>query len=105
MIKINKQRLKNAFYVRDYNLRDASKKLGRHPQYLSNCAHHGEMGAQSVYDIEEVFGIKPTEYIGDEVDDPAVVVDGKNVDKFFEKLYDTVFNATYNAVKKAWEND
>ena len=101
MIKYNPKKLKFLLAEKGINLRTASLAVGRNRNYLSHRALEGEISANVILELNNLYSISPDEYCEDTNQINKTKIDTD----FFEKLYETVYNATYTAVKRAWEDD
>ena len=113
MKKIDGEKLKKIVESKGYEKAALSREMGFHSCYLNRCMRQNEMNAGGMRVLEILTGISPEEYKYEEPKkqpepmtfDPKqmeIQVDTESTNDFWKKLYDTIYNATYEAVKKAW---
>lgn len=111
-ITISKEKLYEALAKRNLTSAEVSRELGFSDWYLCNCAGRGYLTMPGVKGLERVFGIIRQEY--EVYPEEEVTLMNDEVPKSFdgdgeadlvidyEKLGKVIFEAVYQAVKKAW---
>lgn len=101
-IKIDGARLEKALAARNMTPGIATKQLGRQTGYFRKIINRGSITQATIYNIEHILGIPPSEYVLDDSlegsEQEVAVLD-------YGKLYQVVYDAVYTAVIKAWMNE
>lgn len=125
MIKHDPNKLKAALHSRGVLMTNASIACGKNKFYIANRNNEGQISGDVVFKLKELYNIKPEEYIGEEIEDSSegqLIMDGisenledflkelkteneKVLKSFMKEMSKVIYDATYTAVKRAWEDD
>ena len=103
MVKIDKTKLDNELRKRGLTNTDVSKELGFHNGYISDAMHRERIGVVVLRMLEVLYNISPDSYVIEDKKEKIEIVDNELKETInYEKLYNLVYTAVYEAVKKAW---
>lgn len=105
-VKVDNAKFRAIFAKKGITLRDASIECGFTPSYFSNQTSKTSMIAKSAAMLlESVYGIKPEDYAPDTIEKKAEqIVIQKSAEIDFNRLYQTIYKATYDGTMKAHED-
>lgn len=104
MEQIDGKKLEKILSERGIGRKEASVEIGFSEYFIGNCILRNTMNTSAIKGLELRYNIKPDDFViheeKEEVIEPekperAVLLD-------YEKLYQTIYCAVYEAVKKAW---
>lgn len=103
-IECDMNKLKHEFKKRNLSDNDVATELGLSRYYFKNVYARNRISEQTAKGLEKCFNIKPQDFAPDKPE-PAnapkeVAVKVEPFD--WQKLYNVMYEAMYNAVKKAW---
>jgi len=80
---IDSEKLRNAIGKRDLSLRDVSRAIGRHPDYIADCCRRGLIAVSAMKAIEYTSNIKYEEYAAPKIE---VETPDSNTDYYTERF-------------------
>lgn len=102
MVSVDSKKLKAEFEKRNLSMAEIAREMGRADKYLSNKIQKdtGEITLADSKFLEAVYSIKREVYelesdASETISEPTPIID-------YEKLGQVIYNAVYEAVKKAW---
>lgn len=110
-IKVDKNKLYSAILTRGLSLREVSRAIGYHEDYIaSQAGSRGMLNKVAVIGLEREFGIKLEEYElkpeKQKLQEEQQKTDSRKVsDLTADELAKLIYKAVYGAVIHAWEND
>ena len=111
-VKVDVDKFHDIFKKRGLTMKEASLTCGLPPSYFSNhTAKNGELAKSAVILLEKVYNIKPEAYAIFEPEpeveakkekEQIVIQKGMEID--YDRLYKTIYKATYDGTMKAHED-
>lgn len=103
MVKIDKTKLENELRKRGLTYANVSRELGFHQGYIADAMHRERIGIVVLRMLEVLYNISPDSYVIEDKKEKIETVDREPKETInYEKLYNLVYTAVYEAVKKAW---
>lgn len=107
MVKISNEKLLREIEKRGLMGRQMSVEMGYAPGYLSCCGARGQMSKSGLTMLERMFDIRPEEIMKDddkpEQEPEQMTIPEPPVEPInYERLGQVIYQAVYEAVKKAW---
>lgn len=107
---VNGDKLRLCIAKKGLKITFASAQMGFNNNFLSDCARRGFISAVGKVSLESLFGIRYEDYMVEpekEPEAPAEPEAPKAMEwnpprEFWTALYDHIYSAVYEAVKKAW---
>ncbi len=105
---INGDKLRKLIEDRKLTNRQVSADIGYSSWYISNCISRGYIGTPAIKLLEKLYNIKYDDYKIEEPEieeEPVVETETETVNQIpfdYDKLRETIYDAVYWAVKKAW---
>lgn len=104
-MEIDGVKLRHEFEVRNISLKDASNKCGFEDSYFSNVCSAGKITKPASNLLHMMFNIRYEEYALNEVTEEPRAEELSTLtitEETSKVLYDIIYSAVYDAVKKAW---
>ena len=105
-IEIDGEKLRKEFEVRNLKLMDASNKCGFEQTYFSKSCRMNRITKPAMNLLQQMFNIRYEDYKIDEpeqIEETEVKENPITITEDVSKaLYDIIYSAVYEAVKKAW---
>lgn len=105
-IEIDGEKLRKEFEVRNLKLMDASSKCGFEQSYFSKACRTNKITKPAMNLLQQMFNIRYDDY---KIDEPEQIEESEVkenpitiTEDVSNALYDIIYSAVYEAVKKAW---
>lgn len=105
-VNIDKEKFETELTKRGLLKTVLSKEMGFNHTYIGKQVNNGKMRLNTVNYLKGVYNIDPDLYTVKEETPPETIEPKECIVPIdYDKLYETIYNAVYMAVKKAWENE
>lgn len=102
-VKADKAKLYDEFKKRNLSVSQVSKEMGRGPNYITEQIKQGFISLPCATFLKVRYNINEKDYAPEEETKPVVIEPTKTIDPIdYEKLATVIYDAVYEAVKKAW---
>lgn len=111
-VEIDGEKLRKEFIIRNLLFSDVASSCGFEKSYFSKACRFNRISKPAINLIDRIYNIKYEDYKIDDPIDEVVADEVKTVDNSFtiteitegasKALYDIIYSAVYEAVKKAW---
>lgn len=99
MVEVNFGKLKEQFKKRGLNSSKAGVELGYSANYFANVRARGKMSKSATILLDRVYGIKESDYVVQDEQEVKVEAISPQID--YDKLYEVIYSAVYQATKMA----
>lgn len=106
-INVDGKKLADAFKKRGMPYSQAARECGYESNYFAKAAYRGKMSKSAAVMLQALYRMERTEY--EPESNPVTIGPGSEVQTAdntrtvdFDSLYNVIYEAVYQAVKKAW---
>ena len=106
-VNIDSKKLKDIFYKRGLTYQEVSQAIGFEDSFISNVLKSEKLNQPAAKLLKLVYNIEPAEY--ELCDEPEPVIESEKIvepqvgSMDYDKLYQVVYSAVYEAIKMAFE--
>lgn len=100
-VPVDKTKFLRELHKRNLSMVDMSVEMGRAHNYITESLRHGRFTGVTVSALKSMYNITPDMYTTDTAQEAPVKPEAPAA-LDYDKLYNVIFHAVYNATKKAW---